>query len=157
MRRRLHTVLVYFGLSEDPELDARLRERERSDGWHLVGGTMLLMLAVAAFWGLLRIVGIDNDLAGLALAEGMLLLFMATGLVVVDGETLKRRSPWREWAGHLAGITGLWSLVLLIATLLGFRIDADTLGTYAAWMAGITLIDAVSFAWRFARRRSRAA
>src|ERR1700742_247464 len=106
MRRRLHTAMVYFGLSEDPELDARLRERESLTTWAVAAVGVFLLLVVAALWALLQLFGIDNDLAGLALAEGMLVLLVAIGLAFGDEETRvppARRSRRRALLEHLSG------------------------------------------------------
>ncbi|HET6505813.1 MAG TPA: hypothetical protein VFG42_03390 [Baekduia sp.] len=157
MRRRLHTTLVYFGLAEDPDLDARLRERELSGAWEIVGGVggvALPMLAVAALWALARLVGVDTGLTELAIAEGLLVLLFAMAQLLGDEQTSERRarrSPWREWGEHLSGIVVLWSLVFLAVALLGHRPTAESLGAIGLWCASITVVDAVRFAWRALR------
>jgi hypothetical protein len=155
MGRRLHTALVYFGLADDEELDARLREKESLATWAVAAVGIFSLLVVAALWALPQLVGIDNDLIGLAIAEGMFVLLVAIAFVFGDEETRvppALRSPWRAWIEHLSGIVGFWSVILLVAALLGFHPNPEVLGTIGLWLVGVTLIDAVRYGWRALRR-----
>lgn len=151
MRRGLHTALVYFGLAEDPELDARLRERESLPAWSVAAVGLFLLLAVAALWALPQLAGIDNDLIGLAIAEGMLVLLVAIALVFGDEDARvppALRSRWRAWFEHLSGVVGFWAVLILVAALFGARPNTDVLGTIALCLVAVTVIDAVRYARR---------
>jgi hypothetical protein len=158
MSRRAHTVLVYFGLADDEELADRLREREPSTFLGDVAGGAFLMLGVIVLWALAQLVGVDNDLTELAIAEGLLLLLLLIVHLLPDGDEAPGppRPPWREWLDHQGAIVALWSCFVLVAALLGHRPTDRTVTAAAVWCAGFAAIDGARLVWR-ARRRSGAA
>jgi branched-subunit amino acid ABC-type transport system permease component len=155
MGRRMHTTLVYFGLVDDEELADRLREREPRKVWIGLAGGAFLMLGVVALWALAKLVGVDSDLADLAIAEGMLLLLIVIAHRLPDDAPAPPRPLWREWLDHQGAIVALWSCFALVAALLGHRPTDRTVTTVAAWCVGVAVLDGARLAWR-ARRRPTA-
>jgi hypothetical protein len=57
-RSRVHTALVYLGLAEDAELDARLREAPLN-AWRMAAVAIALCVGIGLAVGVLWLVGID--------------------------------------------------------------------------------------------------